>query len=190
MAEEYKQENRFLAGLKNLVIFLLLAGIVLASFWVSYQLGRRILLPVKKFPEKEIEALIPEPPASIKALQEAMSSEVKTQVLKEEIKVPLPPPRKATMVAKPTIPRKSSKVSPAKPRSGVHYYKVQVALDPDKEKAQSLAEQLKKSGFDIYLKKEARGWRVQAGAFRSQAEAEALRRKVLEKGFQSQTIYE
>lgn len=152
--------------------FLVLVAVVAASFWISFQLGKRILLPVKKFPERKIEVAISEPPPSIQALQKALSAEVE--------KPPVETPE-----AKKSKPAPVRRIAAAR-----HYYKVQAGLYVDKVRAQALAEQVKAGGFDIYLKKVSTGWRVQVGAFRTRNEAEALQSQLSGKGFKSTILYE
>ena len=171
-------ENRLWAGMKSILIFLVLAAVVVGSFWISFQLGRRLLTPVKKIPEQKIEVPIPEPPASIKSLQrlqEIMSKEAAK-------KGPKCLPRK---VARAKAPSRAKAAA-----AGGQYFKVQAGWFADKAKAQELGEKVKAGGFDVFIKKVGGGWRVQAGAYRTRSQAEALRRKLAGKGFDSTLIHE
>jgi cell division protein FtsN len=177
---EPPKENRLLAWLKGLLTFLVLLLVVVGSFWISFRLGKSILMPVKKTPERKIEVAIPEAPASIKALQrlqEAMSAEARK---KEKAK--------AKVAAKVVRPRRKM-VYRAKP-AAAHHYKVQAGWFADKGNADELASKLKASGFEVYQKKVSGGWRVQAGAYKTKSTAEALRKKLKDKGFDSSLIYE
>ena len=176
---EPPQENRFLQFLKSVLTFLLLVVIVIASFWVSFQLGKKILMPVKKTPEQQIVVAIPEPPPSIQALQklqEAMSKEATKKVATVS-------PRK--------LPSRHRDVCPVQRRlAGKHYYKVQAGWFLEEGNANGLATKLKESGFEVYIKKVGRGWRVQVGAYKTKPSAEVLRKRLKEKGFDSTIIYE
>ncbi|MFA4906577.1 MAG: SPOR domain-containing protein [Candidatus Margulisiibacteriota bacterium] len=176
--EEPPRENKLLSRLKSVLTLLVLIGIVVASFWVSFQLGKKILMPLKKPSEKKIEVAIPEPPPSIKALQklrEAMSVEAKKvePKKKEAVRAAKPKPK----VARKTVLRRG-------------YYKVQAGLFEEKENADEHAAILIKSGFDAYIKKVDGGWRVQAGAYRAKSAAEALRQELKAKNLDSSIIYE
>lgn len=174
--------GRFFARIKKLAVFAALVLIVAASFWISFQLGKRILVPVRELPEPRIEVAIPEAPPSIKGLQETEKISLPEVVRKEEkAKVE----EKAPLAIKLPV----HKVAASRP-AGKHYYKVQAGLYVDKGKAEELAEQVEAQGFEIYLKKVSDGWRVQVGAFRSKDEAEALQEALNEKGLKSQIVYE
>jgi cell division protein FtsN len=169
------------SGLKNIFVFLVLALIVVASFFVSFQLGSRILSPVK--------VAIPETPASIKTLQKLqaiMSQEagkVKAKVRAVVAK------RQPSLVGRPKTVRRARTVEPRR-LTGKHYYKVQVGLFEAKAEADQLGAKVQAKGFDLYVKKVADGWRVQAGAYRTKDIAEELRGQLTAQGFNSQIIYE
>lgn len=180
-SEEPPRENKILSRLKSVLVLLVLIGIVVASFWVSFQLGKKILMPIKKPSGKKIEAAIPEPPPSIKALQklrEAMSIEAKKLEAGKQ---------KAVQAAKPK-PKPKRVVRRAAAKRG--YYKVQAGLFEEKENADELAAILEKNGFDYYTRKVDGGWRVQAGAYRAKSAAEALRQELKAKNLDSSIIYE
>lgn len=69
LTEKTKRENKFLRFMGSFLIFLLLLGVIVASFWISFTLGSRILVPARKLPERGIEVPIPEPPPEIAGLQ-------------------------------------------------------------------------------------------------------------------------
>lgn len=154
--------------LKNFFIFFLLVGVVAASFWISFLLGRRIIAPLKQSPAAKIEVEIPEPPPSIAGLQQEQETEpvkTKTSTIKQW-------------------------GSPAVGQSGSHYYKVQAGLFSGIREAKKLGEKIKAAGFDLYIKKVGNKFRVQAGAFRTKTEAENLQSSLKEKGFAASIIYE
>ena len=175
------KESRLLSWLKGLLAIILLVVVVVASFWVSFQLGKRVLLPVKKFPEKKIQATIPEAPPSIKALQDAVSKEV----AKDEATKLAPPPvvKQATRKITKQVPAPVKRVASGK------YYKVQTAFFDGKEEADQLAKNLKESGYQVYLKNENGRWGVQLGAFRKEGQAQVQEKDLQEKGFNVQIVY-
>ena len=185
---ESLKESGTQGWMKNFLITILLILIVMGSFWISFQLGKKILV-VKKAPSK-IEVTIPEPPPSIKALQkleEAMSASVETSTSAPRASVDElagKPAEVKKMEIRPMLVRKKAG------GAGKCYYKVQAGWFADKSNAEKLANQLKAKGFDIYVKKVRDGWRVQVGAFRSKTEAKVLQSTLGEKGFNSQIIYE
>jgi len=179
------KENNFLTRVKNILVFLILAGVVVASFWISFQLGKRIIFPVKKLPER-IEVAIPEPPPSIQALQklqEIMSAEVGSAEAKKEEK-------KVAVVPKKVVKKVVAKPAAKAVITGKGYYKVQAGLFSQKTKALALADQVKTKGFDVCLKKVSSGWRVQVGAFRTKSSAAKLISSLNKKGFKAQIFYE
>lgn len=57
--------------LKNIFLIILLIAVVIGSFWISFMMGKQILVPVKKLPGTELisgEATLPPPltPAKLK----------------------------------------------------------------------------------------------------------------------------
>jgi len=173
---ELPPENRFAGLLKNVLTFLLLLLIVVASFWISFQLGRRILMPVRKMPgPAKIEAPVPETPESIKALQRlqtALSGEAQNK-----------------MGAK-AKPAAKTAVRTTRPRSGKGYYKVQAGWFTDRSLARDLGAKVTTAGYAVYIRKDRGGWRVQAGAFRLKSQAEALCQKLVAQGFAAQVLFE
>jgi cell division septation protein DedD len=180
MHEAPKRMNGFLGFVKNFILFLLLMGVVVASFWVSFLLGRRILVPVKKIPERKIDIVIPEPPPSVAALQnleEVMGAELE----KAEA------PRLTIAEAKPKLVAEPKVI---KSQSGIHYYKVVAGLYADKDRATALVQDLNANGFGTYLKEMNAGWRVQVGAFKDKVRAQHLLQSLKIKGFDSKIVYE
>ena len=164
----------FLGWIKNILIFAALVVVVVSSFWISFQLGKRILLPVKR-PEK-IQAAVPEAPPSVKALQEL-----------EKVAQP-EPDQKPEVKPEVKVVEEPQKIAVRTVYGG--YYKVHVGVLDDKIKARELGDKLESDGFDVYIKPVDEGYRVQVGAFRTQAEAEALQSALSEKGFSAEIIEE
>ena len=188
--------SRFPSLLKNSLVFLVLAGVVVASFWVSFQLGKNILLPTKKSPDK-ITAAIPEPPPSIKALQK-LQAIMSKEAAGKKVQAAKPAPKmvkrtEAAVKSKPApkpVQIKKQKVAKVNAVSGKHYYKLQAGLFADKTEANSLAGQLRDKGIDVFVKKVGRKWRVQVGAYRTKKMAQAMKASFEKKGCESQIVFE
>ena len=175
----FPRENRFLALVRNIFVFVVLLGIVLASFVVSFQLGKKILSPTKKEPEK-ITAAIPEPPPSIKSLQK-LQAIMSTETPKPAAKTAVKRHKKRTY--------RRAAVSYRRTARG-HYYKIEAGLFADKTQADALGEKMKASGIAIYIKPVGENWRVQAGAYRLQAQADKAKADIASKGFESKVVFE
>lgn len=179
-------------GLKSLIVFLVLVFIVAVSFYVSFQLGSRILSPVRKSPGQKISVAIPDPPVSIAALQklQAIMSQEAGKGKPVVAKTQSPLPFLQVVGGKTPASRTVAKVVRNKRLTGKHFYKVQVGFFEDKAAADQLGAKVRESGFDLFVKKTGHGWRVQAGAYRTKDVAEELRGELAAKGFSSQIIYE
>ncbi|MFH1386084.1 MAG: SPOR domain-containing protein [bacterium] len=171
--EEQKPGNGF-AKFKNALVLVGLALIVVGSFWLSFQLGRRILFPAGGDFERKIVVPIPEPPPAIKALQKSYLEEKQAACDKKMAKGERSSKRKR-------IARSSRSAYP---------YKVQAGLFIYKANAEKLAAQLNEKGIDTYLKKTSLGWRVQVGAFKTRSEANAQKANLTAKGFESIILFE
>jgi cell division protein FtsN len=174
------RQSRALALIKNILIFLVLVGIVLASFVVSFQLGKKILVPTKKAPEK-ITAAIPEPPPSLRSLQKLQA------IMSAEAG------KGAKTVAKATKKRKRARcrkaIAGARHAVG-SYYKIQAGLFAGKTEAEALAEKMTAGGISVFIRKVGGSWRVQAGAYRTKDMADKEQAALDAKGFKSQVIFE
>src|SRR3989344_7184857 len=128
-APEPPQENKIWSRIKSVLLFLVLIGIVIASFRVSFYLGKKILFPARK-PAERIEAVIPEPPPSIKALQKlqaAMSAEARKKELK---------------AAEAPLKKKVYRPGQSRVYGRKHYYKVQAGVFEDEAAAEELGEKI------------------------------------------------
>jgi hypothetical protein len=169
--EEAKPERNLASFLKNLFIFLLLGGVIVGSFWISFNVGRNLLVPAVKPAEEKVETALKEP-----AVTEATKATKETTA------------KKAT--SKPAVAKKTT----SKPRttSSVKrkYFKVQAGVFKNKTNAVNLAKKISESGFGTYIKKLSTGWRVQAGAFIKKTRAQNMQRLLMNKGFKSVLVYE
>lgn len=168
--ESFGPETKPPAGsrLKSFLTVVVLLAVVAASFWLSFQLGKRLFTPARKLSERKIEVPIPEPPPSIKALQRLQA------VMSKEAAVPGP----------------GEKVAGKKVPCAKGLFKVQAGWFIKKENAERLVSNLKAKGFDAFIKKVGRGWRVQVGAYYSRSHAKTQQKKLRASGFDSTLIYE
>lgn len=176
-----KPENRLIAWIKGLFTFIVLLVIVVASFWVSFQLGKRILVPVKRLPENRIQAVIPEPPPSIKALQQlekAMSKDTKA-----------PPPAPKPVMVKSKEPATDLPVSQIAEKKLAQMISADNSPKPVTTRtivAPAITQptlkkiEVKKSVIKKIVKAPPSGYyyKVQAGEYASKAQAQAVAVKV------------
>jgi cell division septation protein DedD len=167
-----KEENKFQAFLKHFLVFVLLIGVIVASFWVSFLLGKKMLLPARRTPRQKIEVAIPEPPPSIAKLQRL-----------EEVPKISPKPDKKISLEKST----------AKKAQVQKYWRVQAGVFKSKDNALSLSEKLKAAGFQsclkqVRLKSLGLVYRVQVGIYTSRTKARELQKKLIQKGFEAAII--
>ena len=175
------KENGLVALLKNVLIALVLIGVVAASFLVSFQLGKKILVPVKKV--GQITAAIPATPASIKSLQK-----LQTIMSAEAAAKGKGPAKFSPKPAK--CPPPAGRAFARRAASGHYYYKVQAGLFRRKADAAALADKLKAAGIDVFIRRTGGRWRVQAGAYKTRNLAAAMRSTLNKLGHQSKVIYE
>jgi len=161
------QESKAKATAKHLLLLLLLLLLIVVSFWFSFQLGKKILMPERKVTENKIEVAIPEVPAAIAELQEVKEKKAAGQVQETSLK------------------QSCQAVSSSK-----GFYKVQAGFFKDLRNANARKALLRDKGFEVFIKKIAGGYRVQLGAFKKKSSATALRNKVTAKGIQAVVIFE
>ena len=163
--------------LKNIFVALLLVGIVVGSFWISFLIGKRVLTPVKPLKSEKVIPI-----------------EERVMVIEEEVAeekpIVMPEPKPEPKPAPESEP--APLVSPKPPEPQVSkYYKVHVGSFDNSSSANSYGSRLKSSGFPTYVKKLDSGiWTVQTGAFKLRSQAETLVSKLRAKGFESNIVYE
>ncbi len=196
--------------LKNIFIGLLLVGIVVGSFWVSFLIGKKVLVPpIKNLPAYEMPSLAPKAVSRMEMEKAAPVREESVFSEKEikatEVKAGLPKPVSASkvMAAKKLASKEYSKTTAAKPvvkpavktpaakTTGGSAYKVIVGEDRTGSEANVLIKSLKANGYQSYVKKMASGlYRVQVGAFDSREKASPLVVDLKRKGFTPTVIVE
>jgi hypothetical protein len=190
--------------IKNIFIGLLLVGIVVGSFWISFLIGKKVLVPpIKNLPTFEV----PVPKTISKAEIEKATPVKEEPIIQEreikaiEVKAKLPKPvsvKKVQKAKKTAAVKTVAKAAAAKPAiktpveqtTGVKYYKIIVGTYEIVDEANALVSSLKSKGFQSYVKKVSGLYRVQAGAFDVKEKASPLVVKLKEKGFTPTIIVE
>src|SRR3989339_77473 len=172
-----QEENGFIRLVKSFVFFLLLVLVIVACFWVSFQLGKRILVPVKEPAAKKINV----------TLAAASSPEVYVYQEDEQKKntaavTATTQPKVVVPITKPLVTQ-VKKVAPITKQVNGQYYKVVAGLFKDKEAAISLVNRLNVNGVATYLRKTGSSWRVQVGAYKTKSQAVNLKNSLNAKGF-------
>ena len=174
--------------IKNIFVGLLLVGIVVGSFWVSFLIGKKVLVPpIKNLPTFEI----PAPKAISRSDIEKATPVNEEPVIQEreikgtEVKAKLPKPIAVKSASKPAAIK-----TPVAQSKGIKYYKVIVGTFKAADEANALVKSLKGKGFQSYVKKLSGLYRVQAGAFDTKDKANPLVVKLKGKGFTPAIIIE
>ena len=201
--------------IKNFFVGILLVVIVVGSFWASFLIGKKVLVPpIKNFPSLET----PEPKAlSNQDMEKAAPLSDEPAVNEKEIKevqvkagIPKSVPLKKVLTAKKVQSAESGKVAAVKkavkaPKAvkvakavnvpvartkGAKFYKVIVGTFKTADEATSFVRSLKEKGFVAYVKAISGLYRVQTGAFDSREKANPLVAKLESKGIIPSVIVE
>ena len=183
LAKDVRKRSSVSFGwLKNIFVALLLVGIVVGSFWISFLIGKRVLTPVKPLRSEKVTP-IKEPDTALV---------VEEIVIEEEPIAPKPRPQPEPMPT-PEPSTKSTEVKepvPAVP-SVTRYYKVRVGSFTASAAAADTEKKLKAAGYPTYVKKVSAGkWSIQVGAFAKKSQADSLVGQLKKKGFESTVVYE
>ena len=167
--------------LKNIFVGILLIGIVVGSFWVSFLIGKRVLVPVKQLETRTLPPIEEAKPIQEEDLSAYATVETNAQTQEE--------------YAKRIEPKTDIKTAPPEPMKYqiVHdkYYKVEVGLFTTKAEADALVASLKTKGISSFIKKvSSSGFRVQAGAYKTKEKAQQQVNELKTKGVNSDIIYE
>jgi cell division septation protein DedD len=148
--------------LRNILLIIVLIGIVIASFWVSFLIGQRMLTPTKKLPTKY---MIPE---EAPIIPPSLTLEVETVSKKPA-----------------TVSRKVQTTKPNEVKVGVGGpWVIQVGAFSRSANAAALVKQLKAKGFIARYVKVGTLFRVYAGGFMTAAEAKQYQSRLLSSGFE------
>ena len=147
--------------LRNILLIIVLIGIVIASFWVSFLIGQRMLTPTKKLPTKY---LVPE---EAPAIPPSITLEVETVSKKPA-----------------TVSKKARAEKPAVKAEMGGPWVIQVGAFSRSANAATLVKQLKAKGFIARYVKIGALFRVYAGGFPTAAEAKQYQSRLLSAGFE------
>ena len=165
--------------LKKFFLIILLIAVIVGSFWVSFLIGKRMLLPAKKLPESltppQINSIVAEPVISDTSLD--ISIEVETSIPKNKPIVIPESKVEIKKIVKPVVKKVYT--------SGT--YKVQVGAFGKYSNAKGQVSNLKKKGYNASISKYGKLWRVLAGSFSSQSSANKLVTKLKASGFDAVT---
>jgi len=164
--------------IKNVFLGLLLVGIVIGSFWVSFLIGKKVLVPpVKNLPTMEIPA-----PKAISQADIEKAEPVKEEpVMEKEIT--------AAPVKAPVVKKKPITVTLKQAKPG-QLYKVTMGSYKTMSDAQKVTASLKHNGFVSFIKKVGVYYRVQVGAFDTKEKASPLVARLKAKGYSPKVIVE
>jgi cell division septation protein DedD len=191
--------------IKNFFVGILLVAIVIGSFWVSFLIGKKVLVPpVKNLPVFETTQQAPKP-ISKNELESATpvqeEAPIQEREIKEtEVKASLPKPiapvvkkrivsafKQAEIPLKTLMP-KTTRTTVAKAGT---FYKVIVGNYATVAETKQATTALRVGGFQTYAKKTTAGYyRIQAGAFDTREKALPLVNKLKAKGFNPTIIAE
>ena len=200
--------------IKNFFIGILLVAIVVGSFWASFLIGKKVLVPpVRNFPALETPA-----PKAISKIDLDKATPVDEESALDEkdvndatTKADLPKPvtPKKILGARTISSSESGKVAlgtgkivsvkaavktpgktPTVKTKGPKLFKVIVGTFRSAGDANSFVRSLKEKGFIAYVKEISGRYRVQAGAFDSREKAKPLVVKLKNKGITPSVIAE
>ena len=156
--------------LKNILLIIILVGVIILSFWISFLVGKQMLVPVKKLPTGFTvtgEATLPPPLTPDKISIEVVTEGI-TVPLKEVEPSPPPPPKVAKKKA---------------PPSGK--FCVQTGVFSSYTNAQNLRKKLSGKGFSAKVLKYGKYYRVIAGENISLSEAKGMAARLRASGFEA-----
>lgn len=166
--------------LRNVFVGLLLIGIVVGSFWVSFLIGKRVLVPVKPLVSRQLPPIEEAKPISEEDLSMYATVEEKAQA--EEFAKRIEPKTDVK-----TAPPEAMKYEPVHEK----YYKVEVGLFTTKAEADALVSSLKAKGINCFIKKlSSSAFRVQAGAYATRDRVQQQVNELKQKGVNSEIVYE
>ena len=186
--------------LRNLALVVALIAVIVLSFWISFLIGKKMLVPVKKLPTQYLitdEARLELPP-EISLEVEGLTFESGVFVAKKPaIRPGWAKQKKVAPVMKKTFERKALKKQVQK-RTEVTKkteivksepavkgaYTVQIGSFSRRANAQALVSQLKKKGFTGQLIVSGKWFRVCSGSFADSAQARAYMSKLGASGFE------
>lgn len=157
--------------LRNLFIIIILIAVIVLSFWISFLIGKRMLIPAKKIPTGYLitEEARPQFPPEI-------SLEVQGLTVEEAIDTP-EVAEAPKIIVKPKTENKQVPAAKGK-------YTVQLGVFSKYNNAQTLLKELSNKGFSAEIKSSNRFYRVVAGRFSVLSAAGAHLKKLKSSGYE------
>ncbi|NQU18152.1 MAG: SPOR domain-containing protein [Candidatus Saganbacteria bacterium] len=155
---------------KKLLLIVFLIAIIGGSFWVSFLVGKQMLVPSNKLPSKLI------PPQIKTDLVPSLSSGLSIEVTTSSSgKVSVSKPVKTKTV--------STKIKPKIKQTKSGQYKVQAGVFKSYSNSKKQIANLKRKGFNAYSSKYGKYWYVYAGSYNSRSSANKLAASIKSAGF-------
>ncbi|MBU0687435.1 MAG: SPOR domain-containing protein [Candidatus Margulisbacteria bacterium] len=190
--------------IKSAAVAVVLLFIIVASFWVSYTIGKNLIGSYRTADKAAVNAEDSARNEELDRLAEAILTESKKmenggvvvgeEVVEEEVEVAAETPAKEDHAAEAaTLAEAKAEVETAATAttSGKQYYKIIAGTYVDTAKAQDNARALQKAGFQTFIRKVPSGdYRVQIGAFYKKSQADTLAASANGKGFDAKIILE
>jgi hypothetical protein len=157
--------------IRSLALIIALIAVIILSFWISFLIGNKMLVPIKKIPTQYLitdEAKLELPPE--------ISLEVEGLTFESGALVAKKPAVKKEIPARKQIVR-------GKPVSAKGAYTVQLGSFSRRANAEALINDLKKKGFVGRLIISGKWFRVDSGSFNSLAPAHSQQKKLSAAGF-------
>ncbi|MFA4967227.1 MAG: SPOR domain-containing protein [Candidatus Margulisiibacteriota bacterium] len=166
---------------RNLALVAALIAVIVLSFWISFLIGKRMLVPVKKIPTQYLitdEAKLELPP-EITLEVEGLTFESGAFVSKK------PPLLKKHAVEKTTL-RKHKRAAPVVEikKAAIGAYTVQVGSFSHRKNAQALVAGLKQKGFTGTIIVSGKWFKVCSGNFEDKEQAVQYLEKLGASGFE------
>lgn len=170
---------------KNLFLIIILVGVIILSFWISFNLGKNMLMPVtKKIPTADLltmEADVMEKIGKITFEVESLTMEgVQKEASEKTVKKQAP----AYMMPKIAEPKRRHATAAQKAKAVVCAYKVQCGIFASSKNSDALSLKLKKKGFDPIVEKYGKYHRVYVCASGA-SDAKNIAKRLRAKGFEA-----
>jgi len=196
IGSKLKQSKK--AKLSTFSIYLILILVVIASFWLSFSIGKKLLNPPKRMAEMNLiqEPKIYENMPFFASTGEVLSEKYTPEVISEDVVAEKPYLQEEPENIEPKVEEKpKQKKEPKQPsvepsHFAKKFYKIISGTFPSRSDAEALASNIKTAGFECFIKASGANWIVQSGAYVKKDGADTLSDTLKEKGFESKIVFE
>jgi len=188
------KKDRSGLSVRGIVFVLLVILLIIASFWISFLVGRKLLSPAKQI--QELEHLKP-----VEEVQLPEANPVKDLPSPVKPKMPASPVMEIPEPAEPVVPavvppaakpKVVKKKAPVKAVAVVEYeketYVVRAGSFDTRDEAAGVVEKLRGEGFEAFQKPAGSSYVVQVGVFKSRENARKLVDELKAKGFEGKIV--